>query len=75
MLVVASLHQPRHVVYEMIDRLLLLRKGEMIYGGLREDSVPYFESLGFNVVGQNPADFFIEVPPTPAPQTTHIGYT
>ena len=32
-LVVASLHQPRHAVYEMLDRLLLLRKGELMYGG------------------------------------------
>lgn len=60
-LVCASLHQPRHAVYEMIDRLLLLRKGELIYGGLRSESLRYFKQLGFSLVGANPADFFIEV--------------
>jgi len=60
-LVCASLHQPRHAVYEMIDRLLLLRKGELIYGGLRSESLKYFSQLGFSLVGANPADFFIEV--------------
>jgi len=61
-LVLASLHQPRHLVYEMLDRLLLLRRGELIYGGPREHATRYFEQLGyFNDTGQNPADFFIEV--------------
>ena len=61
-LVVASLHQPRHAVYQMLDKLILLRQGEMIYGGLREDSVNYFDKLGFCLPLQaNPADFFIEV--------------
>ena len=60
-LVVASLHQPRHIVYEMLDRLLLLRKGELIFGGMREHALRYFEQLGYQLVGHNPADFFIEV--------------
>lgn len=60
-MVVASLHQPRHIVYEMLDRLLLLRKGELIFGGEREDALRYFGNLGYSLVGHNPADFFIEV--------------
>lgn len=61
-LVIASLHQPRLTVYQMLDVLVLLRQGEMIYGGLRKDSVRYFEKLGFELPPQaNPADFFIEV--------------
>ena len=61
-LVVASLHQPRHAVYEMLDRLLLLRKGELIYGGPKDDALTYFSGLGFNLPRHaNPADFFIEV--------------
>ena len=61
-LVLASLHQPRQLVYETLDQLLLLRKGELIYGGLRRHAVPYFEQLGFPLPPNgNPADFFIEV--------------
>jgi ABC-type multidrug transport system ATPase subunit len=61
-LVVASLHQPRHAVYEMLDRLVLLRKGEVIYGGMRDDAVRYFGELGYRLPPQsNPADFFIEI--------------
>ena len=51
-LVVASLHQPRHAVYEMLDRLLILRKGELIYGGHRKEAVPYFQHLGFKLPPQ-----------------------
>ena len=61
-LVLASLHQPRQTAYEMLDRLLLLRKGELIYGGLVVDAPRYFIQLGYNVpTTSNPADFFIEV--------------
>ena len=28
---------------------------------MREDAVRYFAQLGYQLVGQNPADFFIEV--------------
>lgn len=61
-LVLASLHQPRQTAYEMIDRLILLRKGEMIYGGGVVDAPQYFTQLGYAVPqNSNPADFFIEV--------------
>lgn len=61
-LVMASLHQPRRIVYEMLDRLLLLRKGVLIYGGYVLDAPSYFIELGYNVPDDsNPADFFIEV--------------
>ena len=33
MLVVCSIHQPRFQAYEMFDTLLLLRKGQLAYGG------------------------------------------
>ena len=48
-LVIASLHQPRHAVYEMLDRLLLLRKGELIYGGMRQDALLYFGLMGYHL--------------------------
>ena len=61
-LVVASLHQPRFSVYQMLDRLLILRSGQLIYGGRRTDALPYLARFGYvPEEGDNPADFFIEV--------------
>ena len=61
-LAVAALHQPRYAAYELCSRMLLLHRGEMIYGGTRTDALPYFEQLGFGLPEHaNPADFFIEV--------------
>ena len=61
-LVVASLHQPRSSVYEILDRMLVMRKGELIYGGSRINAVSYFQSLGYQLSpSMNPADFFIEI--------------
>ena len=63
MLVIASIHQPRLSAYEMFDKLLLLRKGHLVYGGeASTQAVSYFNSLGFRLPERhNPADFFIEV--------------
>lgn len=61
-LVIASLHQPRSSVYDLLDRVLVMRKGELIYGGSRTSAVDYFQSLGYELSpSMNPADFFIEV--------------
>ena len=49
-LLIASIHQPRQAVYNMLDRLLLLRKGGLIYGGLIADSRAYFDTvLGYRM--------------------------
>ena len=61
-LVMASLHQPRFSVYQMLDKLFVLRQGEFVLSGPREDALPFFKSQGFvPAPGENPADFFIEV--------------
>ena len=63
MLVLASIHQPRLSAYDMFDKLLLLRKGELAYGGhAGHGAVSYFASLGYSLPARaNPADFFIEL--------------
>ena len=56
---------PRRVYntrYQMLDRLLILRSGQLIYGGRRTDALPYLAGFGYvPEEGENPADFFIEV--------------
>ena len=63
MMVIASIHQPRLSAFEMFDQLLLLRKGQLAYGGAAgKDAVNYFATLGYTLPDRhNPADFFIEV--------------
>ena len=40
----------------MLDRLVVLRMGEIIYGGPRPRAVPYLARLGFvPEAGENPA--------------------
>ncbi|RLN64684.1 hypothetical protein BBJ29_009861, partial [Phytophthora kernoviae] len=45
--VVIALLQPAPEVFELFDNVMLLNDGEVMYHGLREQAVPYFESLGF----------------------------
>lgn len=57
-LVIASLHQPRQSVYNMFDKLWLMRKGELAYGGPVTTGAAYFAFLGYPLPEGNPADFF-----------------
>lgn len=60
-LVIASLHQPRESVFSMFDKLWLMRKGELAYGGRVDEAVGHFSRMGYTLSQGNPADFFIEV--------------
>ena len=61
-LTIAALHQPRYAAYELTSKLLILNRGELVYGGPREGALRYFARLGFGLPEHaNPADFFIEV--------------
>lgn len=58
----------------MLDKLLLLRKGEMIYGGMRGDAVNYFAQLGYTLPQEaNPADFLIEIVRAPHPTASQLS--
>lgn len=60
--VVTTLHMPRSSIFELIDDLMLLAEGKLIYSGTRENVLPYFESLGYSCpVNDNPADFIIDL--------------
>ncbi|KAF4315195.1 hypothetical protein BBO99_00008563 [Phytophthora kernoviae] len=45
--VAISLLQPAPEVFALFDYILIMNESEVMYHGLREDVVPYFESLGF----------------------------
>lgn len=60
--VVCVLHQPSVDIYDMIDELVLLSKGHIVYHGPREEVDKYFQILGFRLPERtNPAEYLIDV--------------
>ena len=70
--VIATIHQPSSEIFDMIDTLVLLAKGHVVYYGPRSDVIQYFDRLGYqcpqytniadyvvNRVQEN-SEFFIE---------------
>ena len=70
--VIATIHQPSSEIFEMLDILVLLAKGHVVYYGPRKDVITYFDRLGYqcpqytniadyvvNRVQEN-SEFFIE---------------
>eukprot|EP01039_Chlorochromonas_danica_P004846 gene4846-5314_t len=59
---VSTIHQPSPQVFALFDSLVLIVEGRLIYYGPTRRAVGYFTSLGFNCeIGENPAEFVIEV--------------
>ena len=60
--VLCVIHQPQRAIFELLDRLILLRTGEIIYNGVASECIPFMESLGYEYDGvSNPADHIMEV--------------
>jgi ATP-binding cassette subfamily G (WHITE) protein 1 len=61
--VLATLHQPSSEIFHMIDDLIVMAAGEIVYCGPAAEAVSYFSTLGFNCpIYSNPADFiFMDV--------------
>lgn len=45
--VVATIHQPSSEIFDMIDILVLLAKGHVVYYGPAKSVVDYFASIGY----------------------------
>ncbi|KAK7931561.1 hypothetical protein PG985_002273 [Apiospora marii] len=46
--IIVIIHQPRMEIFEMLDSLILLGNGQLLYEGPEKGVQPYFESLGFH---------------------------
>ncbi len=58
--VIATIHQPSTLMFQEMDKLMLLGKGRTLYFGLAQGIVAYMTSLGISVnPHMNPADFFM----------------
>ena len=59
--VIVTIHQPSSHIWELIDNVVLLAKGRLMYQGKRKDMDTYFAACGWPVpTHYNPADWFIE---------------
>ena len=61
--ILVVIHQPRMSIFKDFDNLILLaRGGKGVFVGKREDVLPYFKGLGYNMLPHsNPADFILDV--------------
>ena len=46
--VIVIIHQPRMEIFEILDNVILLADGQIIYEGAQDDIETYFESAGFH---------------------------
>ncbi|KAG5177387.1 hypothetical protein JKP88DRAFT_346958 [Tribonema minus] len=60
--VAVTIHQPRSSIFALIDDVLLIAQGEVMYMGPAEQALPHFQALGYSVPPQfNPADFLLDL--------------
>ncbi|XP_072051508.1 broad substrate specificity ATP-binding cassette transporter ABCG2-like [Amphiura filiformis] len=60
--IIFSIHQPRFAIYRLFDTLMLLSKGEAVYHGPADETLDYFDSIGFHCEEHNnPPDFFLDI--------------
>ncbi|XP_025105777.1 LOW QUALITY PROTEIN: ATP-binding cassette sub-family G member 5-like [Pomacea canaliculata] len=61
-LVVVSIHQPRSDIARLIDHIVLLSQGQVVFNGPSTQLVPYFTELGYPCPRYtNPLDTYMDV--------------
>ncbi|KAJ0403074.1 hypothetical protein P43SY_009141 [Pythium insidiosum] len=61
-IVVMSIHQPSAKAFMLLDQVVLLAKGRMLYDGAPQDAKSYFERVGFKCPeNENVADFILDI--------------
>lgn len=59
---IMSIHQPRSDILFLLDHVCILSKGSVVYNGITERLIPYFEDRGYRVPELvNPVDYFIDL--------------
>eukprot|EP01055_Gregarina_sp_Pseudo9_P005293 Gregarina_sp_Pseudo_9__5292@NODE_611_length_2492_cov_31_114961_g577_i0_p1_GENE_NODE_611_length_2492_cov_31_114961_g577_i0NODE_611_length_2492_cov_31_114961_g577_i0_p1_ORF_typecomplete_len676_score126_56ABC2_membrane/PF01061_24/1_9e34ABC_tran/PF00005_27/1_2e29AAA_21/PF13304_6/2e07SMC_N/PF02463_19/6_9SMC_N/PF02463_19/9_1e05AAA_15/PF13175_6/0_00026ABC2_membrane_3/PF12698_7/1e03ABC2_membrane_3/PF12698_7/4_5e05RsgA_GTPase/PF03193_16/9_5e05AAA_29/PF13555_6/0_00024Rad17/PF03215_15/0_002T2SSE/PF00437_20 len=60
--IIATIHQPRPQIFEMLDNLLLLAEGQVIYHGPARDVSSYLATVGHPVpTGYSTSDFLLDL--------------
>ncbi|KAG1683927.1 hypothetical protein DVH05_012502 [Phytophthora capsici] len=61
-IVVLSIHQPSARSFLLLDKIMLLGKGKLLYSGAPVESKSYFQNLGFKCPeNENIADFILDI--------------
>ncbi|KAL3664423.1 hypothetical protein V7S43_010746 [Phytophthora oleae] len=61
-IVVLSIHQPSSRSFQLLDKIMLLGKGQLLYSGSPTDSTQHFGDLGFKCPeSDNIADFILDI--------------
>lgn len=61
-MVILSIHQPSAKSFHLLDRIMLLGKGKLLYSGAPGESKSYFNDLGFRCPEhENIADFILDI--------------
>jgi ABC-type multidrug transport system ATPase subunit len=60
--VVCTIHQPRTEIFDLLDRILLLVAGRVVFAGSPKASIAFLEANGYALPkAVNPADFLIDL--------------
>jgi ABC-type multidrug transport system ATPase subunit len=60
--IIQTIHQPNSDIFEMMDRLMLLAKGKIIFFNEASKAVDYFSGINFTCPElSNPADYFMSI--------------
>ncbi|NWW51943.1 ABCG2 protein, partial [Pedionomus torquatus] len=60
--IIFSIHQPRYSIFRLFDNLTLLAAGRVLYHGPAQNTLEYFQSVGYQCEPyNNPADFFLDI--------------
>jgi hypothetical protein len=61
-IIMCTIHQPSTKVYNGFDELMVMSRGRTAYAGDVNDSIGYFESIGYPVPpATNPAEFYLDL--------------
>jgi ABC-type multidrug transport system ATPase subunit len=70
-----SLLQPSYEVFHLFDNVMILTQGQIAFLGKREDTLGYFEALGYRCRSTlNPAEFLRTPPPHVRHGTHHAAH-
>ena len=59
-MIITTIHQPSTLIFNEMETLLLLSKGETVYQGKAKNIIPYMEKVGVKLNKRmNPADLFM----------------
>jgi ABC-type multidrug transport system permease subunit len=62
LIVIASIHQPSTKTFNVFDKVYLMAKGQLCYGGARNNIAQYFSSIGLQMPTMtNPAEWILEI--------------